>query len=263
MLCISNRSRFLVTIEISALGGETALKGHITSSPSDEDFHIYLPKNFGESGDTLSEDIRWYVEDYARNDPFSLQRSQSVESRLQLYGTQLAHAICKSDAVLKYLLDSDVVIEVDGRGGYSHQFSSLHWEILEDLSLWNANVRPQRVAVVRKFHRGSIRPETLPKETSHNAELNATPQNVLAITARPNVDSDIPHRMITRSILEAVQDCKQQTLTFTIIRPGTFEALREVLYRQDPGYYGIVHLDLHGFAHDERYGSLAMMLHLV
>ena len=242
----------LVKIEIWALKGETALNGHITSSLSDEDFHIYLPKNFGEPGDTLSEDIRWYVEDYARNDPFSLQRSRSVESRLQSYGTQLAHAVCTSDAVLENLLGSDVVIEVDGRGGYSHQFSSLHWEILEDLSLWNANIRPQKIAVMRRFSQGGSTTRMLSQKTSPDADSNTTPQNVLAITARPLVDSDVPHRMITRSIHEAVQDCEQQSLTFTIVRPGTFEALREALYNQDPGYYGIVHLDLHGFALDKR-----------
>ena len=244
------------TLNIRASEEGTPLIGLIEPSIREQEYYIHLPEALNDHNQAFGEDLRWYIEDYARNDPFSLQRSRSVESRLQSYGLSLAHAICKSDVVLANFLDSVLLIEVDGRGGYSHRLSSIHWEILEDLSLWSADVRPCRVSVVRRIYAPGSMNETPPLATSAEFGPSSTPQHILALTARPRLFSDIPHRMITRSIFEAVQSSKNKTATLKIVRPGTFKALQEALFVYEPGYYGLVHLDLHGFVQEGRYALL-------
>lgn len=247
----------LKILQIRASEAKTPLIGLIKPSILEQEFNIYLPGALYDDKDAFCEDLRWYIEDYARNDPFSSQRSRSVESRLQSYGLSLAHAICKSEATPADFLDSALLIEIDGYGGYSSRLSRIHWEILEDLNFWSADVRPCRVSVVRKIAiPDSVNETRLLLTTSAEPDPSANAQHILALTARPTQGADIPHRMITRCIFEAVQSSKSKAATFEIVRPGTFQALQEALFLHEPGYYGLVHLDLHGFVEEGRYARL-------
>ncbi|MCP4455545.1 MAG: hypothetical protein GY809_29145, partial [Planctomycetes bacterium] len=67
--------------------------------------------------------------------------------------------------------------------------------------------------------------------------------NILLVTARP-FDHDVHYRSISRSLVDLVH--KNHLLAeVTVLRPPTFDRLREVL-RQRPGYYHILHFDGHG-----------------
>ncbi|KAL8824802.1 MAG: hypothetical protein Q9191_004813, partial [Dirinaria sp. TL-2023a] len=235
------------TLVICALEGKTSLVGLFKSSSGDHRFNIDVPQDLYDQQGLFGEDLRWYIEDYARNDPFSTKRALSVGSKLRSHGSSLVAALCQSEDLVVGILDIDLLIEIDGRGDYSRQLSWIHWEILEDPSFWAPEFRPRRISVLRRVQAVENVDEKGLLLTLGDMSLNATPRDILAITARPSLGSDIPHRMITRSIFEAVQKSNNETATFKIVRPGTFQALQEELCKCEFGYYGLVHLDLHGF----------------
>lgn len=132
-------------------------------------------------------------------------------------------------------------------------------EIVEDPSFWAAVCRLRSISVVRKVQVVESVDEKRLLLSLNDMSLIAFSRHVLAITARPSLGSDIPHRTITRSIFEAVQRSDNETAVFKIVRPGTFEALHEELCKCEFGFYGLVHFDLHGFAQGGRYAILIPM----
>ena len=67
--------------------------------------------------------------------------------------------------------------------------------------------------------------------------------NILLVTARP-YEADVLYRSISRPLVELIdkQDLPAQV---TVLRPPTFESLREHLHER-PNHYHIVHFDGHG-----------------
>ncbi|KAL8746950.1 MAG: hypothetical protein Q9190_001112 [Brigantiaea leucoxantha] len=124
------------------------------------------------------------------------------------------------------------------------------WKILEDTSFWGDffHWKPRQVTVVRVYENQNSAP--IVRDSMHTALPSCTePTIVLAITARPSRTKDIPHRLITRSISAAVDMIRHNSdsqATSEIVRPGTFEALECHIRRHPYGYFGVVHLDLHG-----------------
>ena len=219
----------------------------MTPSVVNQGFHIVLPETLADPSQ-YSDEIRWYMESYARQDPFSLKRAQAAELTLKSYGSSLATAICASDAVMVDLFDSELLILIVDHEEYCHRFSRVHWEILENVEFWDADLRPRRVSVIRQASgAGSIDHHSY---TQAFTKSESSQRHILAVSARPLRERDIPHRLITRSILNVVaeeQDRSPTPPTFEIVRPGTFQALETALESHDIGYYNIVHFDLHGF----------------
>ena len=73
--------------------------------------------------------------------------------------------------------------------------------------------------------------------------------NILFVTARP-FEGDVRFRSLSRPVVEWIEQ-RELPARVTILRPPTFEHLREHL-RERPAYYHIVHFDGHG-----GYGSAA------
>ncbi|HRD68439.1 MAG TPA: CHAT domain-containing protein, partial [Candidatus Competibacter sp.] len=67
--------------------------------------------------------------------------------------------------------------------------------------------------------------------------------NILFVTARPYED-DVRFRSLSRPVVEWIEK-RELPARVTILRPPTFERLREHL-RERPAYYHIVHFDGHG-----------------
>ena len=200
--------------------------------------------------DNIWEEIRWYLEDYARRDPFSFGRAQSVKHSLTSYGLSLASAIYNPDAPLKGLKDSILLISLEYEGEFTPRMARVLWEILENVGVWPEERRPSNVSVVRRT-KPNIQRNVL--ETDFTVNRHCSRHNLLAITARPGRAHDIPHRLVTRSILSIVQEHSvpvQSYSTFQIVRPGTFEALSNSLDDHVFGYFDIVHLDMHGLVRD-------------
>lgn len=242
----------MAILHIRVVRGQVPLEARITPSILNDSFEIILPEVPVDPGQ-FSDEIKWYIESYARQDPFSVTRAQAAELTLRSYGSSLANAICASDAVLVDLYDSELMILIADPEEYCPRFSQVHWEILENVKFWNADFRPRRVSIVRQANvAGSIDDDSY---TQASTESKSSQQHILAVSARPLLDLDIPHRLITRSILKVVAEEHDRSVTpptFEIVRPGTFQALKFILESHDFGYYDIVHFDLHGFVLDGR-----------
>jgi hypothetical protein len=191
----------------------------------------------------FDEDLGWYIELYAIQEPFSVERAQSVTNRLQAYGAALAGIISSATIFQNgtmVLQNQEVIIRIDDADHYSPFLQRLRWELLEDSSLWEENRRPKGVSVVRIAGQ-------LIEKTERRASSDQ--QRILVLTARPNLGQDIPHRLLTRTIFDIINDLQKDTAnspTLEIVRPGTFDALRETLECQEWGYYNTIHLDVHG-----------------
>lgn len=239
-------------LRIGAVRGQVPLEARITPSIVNDSFGIILPDAVLDPGQFLDE-VKWYIESYVRQDPFSLNRAQAAELALRSYGSSLANAICASDAVLVDLYDSELMILIADHAEYCLRFSRVHWEVLEDVKIWDADFRPRRVSVVRQANVADSSDDDSYTQTF--IQSRSSQQHILAVSARPLQDRDIPHRLITRSILKVVAEEHKRSPTaptFEIVRPGTFQALESVLESHDIGYYDIVHFDLHGFVLEGR-----------
>jgi hypothetical protein len=125
--------------------------------------------------------------------------------------------------------------------------ATFFWECLEQKELWSAGKRPPSITVVRTIQ-SEHPPEKLceqPIPKSNEKEVF----NILVVTARPDAAEDIPHRLVSRSILDVIKDPINKCLRPTrmeIVRPGTFKAFCNHLESREAGYFDIVHFDLHG-----------------
>ena len=89
------------------------------------------------------------------------------------------------------------------------------------------------------------------------ADVRSSPTiNLLIVVARPRGRGDVGYRTISRPLVEALQQ-SQLRVRVEILRPGTYRALvrhlEDVRDRHGPGFYHIIHFDLHGalLAYDE------------
>ena len=89
------------------------------------------------------------------------------------------------------------------------------------------------------------------------ARLREAPTiNVLLVTARPGGARDVGYRTIARPLVETLRKAALR-VRVDILRPGTYEALTRHLEasqeRHGPGYYHVVHFDVHGglLTHDQ------------
>ena len=120
----------------------------------------------------------------------------------------------------------------------SPAFHQLHWEALKDPEL------PRAFALEAPMVRKNLNPPVLP------ADVRSSPTiNLLIVVARPRGRGDVGYRTISRPLVEALQQ-SQLHVRVEILRPGTYEALVKHLEgvrdRHGPGYYHIIHFDLHG-----------------
>ncbi|MGB3495373.1 MAG: tetratricopeptide repeat protein [Elainellaceae cyanobacterium] len=127
-------------------------------------------------------------------------------------------------------------IEIEGS---SPDFQALHWEALKDPN------QPRPFAVEGIFTRKRVQRGVTP------IDLNPSPViNLLVVTARPDEESDVGYRTISRPLIDAIHQA-QLRVNVEILRPGTFQALSDHLADKE-GYYHIIHFDAHGglMAHD-------------
>jgi hypothetical protein len=198
-------------------------------------------------------DIQWYYETYPIHDPFGSSRAEGVVAQLRLQGEEIVRGFFGDDILSPDVHTRDLEIWVKNRQGdvAFRWLDLLCWELLEDLSLWQTvqNAVLRRVKVIRIFEASSPISDHLPVP-------DADGKRILAITARPALNDDVPHRLITRAILRAVQKYSSAnphaSHALEIVRPGTLAALVARLESGD--VFDIVHLDVHGYTDDKGYG---------
>ena len=192
----------------------------------------------------LSAELRWYLEDFLDYPfpPFT-DRAERVQTALRGWGEQAFTALFGAgqgrdfyhDAYREGLENLDLRIASNDPGVLAWS-----WEALADPQQSGALAHHCRIE--RQLDRGHDPlplPEGLPRGCI----------NILFVTARP-FEGDVRFRSLSRPVVEWIEQ-RALPARVTILRPPTFERLREHL-RERPAYYHIVHFDGHG-----GYGSAA------
>ena len=188
-------------------------------------------------------DIEWYFEQYADREPFATSRATQVVETLEIYARRLVAALnlqnCP-DSIREKTLEIELYLHQDKAPGVS----SILWECLENTSLWPDKIRPSSVTFIRVV---APTDEAIDIPTAEPFR----DLNVLILAARPQFEDDISYRLVSKIIVEAAARSGRR-VTVDIVRPGTLKAFEEHLAKQSPGYFDIVHFDVHGFEHDQR-----------
>lgn len=183
--------------------------------------------------------LAWYFEEYLRF-PFTGQvRARKTADSLFTYGERLFKQVFCDTALRAYSRAiaggvAGLSFEVAG----SLAFQRLHWEALKDPDL------PRPFVLEAPFVRKNLEPATI------EASMRPSPcLNVLLVTARPFGERDVAYRTISRPLVEMV-DQARLPVRIDLVRPGTYRALVKKLEASrdlhGPGYYQIVHFDVHG-----------------
>ena len=192
-------------------------------------------------GDAASERLlTWYFEEHLRFPFLDRDLERQAVTALRDYGQALFGQVLGGDAAhdyrrLRELSFDGCRLEVTGSAG----FHRLHWEALRDPEL--DGPLAVRMPVTRRVALVPSRFE-LPSGQST--------LNILLVTARPFGQRDVGYRTISRPLLDALRQASVP-VTVDLVRPGTWEALRDHLREASArhnasGWYQVAHFDLHG-----------------
>lgn len=187
-------------------------------------------------------DLQWYFEHYAIHDPFAEHRANILLGKLRGFGQALLQTLFSTETALKGIEQNHVLLRVDDTSADGLQ---ILWEILEDVELWGSAVKchqPSASTVIRVHSASSTPIEIAPG--SQFCPSGAEVRHILALTARPSMNNDIPHRLITRSIYDVISKvnaANDDAKSFQIVRPATLKQLDFSLKTRPQ----LVHLDVH------------------
>lgn len=179
------------------------------------------------------ERFRWLLESHAISDPLDVAKASQIREELNQYCDTLSTSLPDVPASSRpCFLDIYDCSE-------ESSCHSIPWELLEN-SAW-----------------GQRRPLIIRRRVNNAADVTSsevsTPEtfNMLFLAARRQGD-DEDYRQAALPILRVIQDLPDGAphVTIHMVRPGTYQALRECLARavcrQDGFCYQLVHLDVHG-----------------
>ena len=212
------------------------------------------------SSEYLLPSLSWYLEEYIKQ-PFEIARASQTTENIKTYTETLIALILENISDAGSLQGSRLILEVSDhwkgtalpealhRG--PNVVPLLHWECLEDVNRWPQQFKPQAIAVIRMT----------PASIRDGSEVQLQPKRldrglrVLATSARPAGERDIPHRLISRTISRVIEGLKHKPTPpeLIIARPGSLSGLRDYLSAYGKCYFDIVHLDVHGIANEEKY----------
>ena len=199
----------------------------------------------------LAEEIRWYLEDFAQYNPFERERATDAESALTDHGRQLSFYIhCSKVLEGDDLLDdgSLLLVEVDNSPSMP---PDLLWEALERPIVVESLPNVASNIVTRVFTSVSSN-EGMRDTAFQGSKGELTTLNPLIVSARADLEADISHRLVAHQAfgnLETLAKLEPALKDFTrveVIHPATFDAFRAHVEGRQPGYFSLVHFDLHG-----------------
>ncbi len=182
-------------------------------------------------------ELEWYFEEWLVFPILETAKAERAAISVQSYGKQLFEQVFKSnfDAYGEYrdlrrqLSQVEFVIESE-----SPEFQGFHWEALQDPDL----PRPFSVdCIISRKRRGAT---VVPAKIASSPTLN-----LLVVIARPDEETDVNYRTISRPLVELVSN-SDIPVKIDILRPGTYEALTKHLDEKGEGYYHVIHFDVHG-----------------
>lgn len=183
-------------------------------------------------------EIEWYFHEYC-NEPFSTIRAKNAQDLINSHASLLLKELRLNDTCLPTLKAGRLVFQI--LGGLS--IFKINWEALESLEILDNDIP----AHVCRFAMGC-------KEQSQRPPIiSETPKyvNVLLVVARKKDDLIDPY-LISRPLVQALNQDPSCSISIDIVRPGTLDTLKQYLQNKD---YDVVHLDVHGEVKDGRYVS--------
>ena len=187
-------------------------------------------------------DLKWYLEDYAANEPFEVSRATSAAKSIQLYGRKLSTVLARTGLVAR---GSNLTIEVELKNSSARSspfLQRVHWEILTNTLSWPKDTRPASVDVHRVFSITGLPTRHLPPD-----QLGTL--NILIVTCRPRGSKDIDSQLVTGPLVDLVSQLSARLAvpaTVRILRPSTWTSFRQHLTEVAYGHYQLVHFDMHG-----------------
>ncbi|RUR83042.1 tetratricopeptide repeat protein [Chlorogloeopsis fritschii PCC 9212] len=182
--------------------------------------------------------LEWYFEDWIAFPFTDITIAQRAAASVKTYGEKLFEQVFQVnfDAYSAYRQLrgnlSQVQIEIVGK---TPEFQALHWEGMRDRDL------PRPLAVDCIMVRKNVKPAP-----PVAAAVQTSPViNLLVVTARPDEESDVGYRTISRPLLELIENAHLR-VNVELLRPGTYQALSDRLEEKGAGFYHIVHFDTHG-----------------
>jgi len=201
---------------------------------------ITPPEEFGTKelpGSHLRRELRWYLEQFL-DYPFppNTDRADRVTQVLEAWGTHAFQVLFLAGKGRDWYHNAV-------RDGTEHlQLRIIANEPTVLAWPWEALHDPERGYLAHKCH--------IERQLNNVADPPPLPENlprdrlnILLVTARP-FEGDVEYRSISRALVEQIE-ANRLTARVTVLRPPTFDALREELGRR-PGYYHILHFDGHG-----------------
>ncbi|WP_430013884.1 tetratricopeptide repeat protein [Microcystis ichthyoblabe FBCC-A1114] len=182
-------------------------------------------------------DLEWYFEEWLVFPTLDTDKAQKAANSVQNYGENLFKQVFQSNLnaygeyrdLRKQLSQLQIIIE-----SQSPEFQALHWEALKDPDL----PRPFSIdCIISRQRRGAT---VVPVQMATYPTIN-----LLVVIARPNEESDVNYRTISRPLLELVNS-SEIPVKIDILRPGTYESLTRHLDEKGEGYYHVIHFDVHG-----------------
>lgn len=187
----------------------------------------------------LQQDLRWYLEKF-----FDLPTgaypdlAERVQDTLRQWGQDCFEALFEKQAYL-WLQEA----RQNGLENLHLKISSddprvlaWPWEALHDPETGTLahHCRIER-QINKNLNDPLPLPENLPKDRI----------NILLVIARPGGDRDVGFHALSRPLVELTRNEQQMPVHIDVLRPPTFDQLRQQL-RAKPGFYHIVHFDGHG-----------------
>ena len=201
---------------------------------------IPSPVDFPVEGRPLSDlrtELTWYLEEFL-DYPFSpeTERAERILVSLSAWGREVFNALF-ADSRGSILFEAAV----------AEGLENVHLEIVSDDPTvfsypWEALDDPQRGAIAQQcVLTRRVNEAADPPPVQRNLPTEYV--NILIVTARP-FEGDVGYRTISRPLIELIHTEKLPARV-TLLRPPTFQRLREVLSESQEGFH-IVHFDGHG-----------------
>jgi len=209
----------IVVSELSYVGNSEANGWDVQVSSKDRTLIRRLSRSFRSPSD--QEEIRWFLEDFASNNgsPFETSRAARCSKRL---GAMASLIYSELELVSLEIPDhANVELHIVSRSDES-DFFAYPWEILEDITL----LKPaSNVTVIRRFRKF---------EDAQLQDVYLDQLNILVVTARPDLSSDIEYLLISQRIMEVVAKLKEPEIPIYVetVRPGTWSALTSCLKKR-------------------------------
>ncbi|MFM2320583.1 MAG: hypothetical protein RLZZ215_3204, partial [Pseudomonadota bacterium] len=191
----------------------------------------------GRPNSNLQQDLRWYLEKFL-DYPFDPETftAERVQDALQSWGEHCFTTLFQGQALLWFDAARQQGLEnlTLKIASNDPRILAWPWEALRDPDGATLAHTCRIERQVDKVHDPLPLPDNLPRDCI----------NILLVIARPNGDNDVGFHALSRPMIELLRK-QHLPVHIDVLRPPTFEQLRQTLYERK-GFYHIVHFDGHG-----------------